>query len=153
MRKLIVAIVLVCVLVAAVVAAVYEFPELRLHMRLRLLAGWGATNCGIVKSGREASAPNACVLQAFTDQKPFFVVYDTREFRTPSALIDAMAADKDGNLYDVEYIGRRWFFQDLPAAARMFDDRYIFIDPCPSPPVINASIYKGLTCSPRIMVR
>ena len=138
---------------AGVVAAVNKYPELRLHMRVRQLAGWNATNCGILKPGSSPNQANTCVLKAYTDQKPFFVVYDTQENRTDTTLIDAMAADKSGTLYDVEYISRRWYSQDLPAAAKMSDDRYIFVDLCPIPVAINKSIYKGLTCSPRIMQR
>lgn len=151
-RKLVIGILIPGVALAAALAAVSKFPDLRLHIRARLLAGWGAENCGILKPGTNPNASNTCVLKAYTDQKPFFVVYDTQEKRTDSTFIDAMAADKAGNLYDLEFISRRWYSQDLPAAAKMSDDRYVFIELCPAPSAINKSIYKGLTCSPRIML-
>lgn len=152
-RKLIIGILLACIVLAGgAVAAVNKFPELRLHIRARLLAGLLAENCGILKPGTSPNASNTCVLKAYTDQKPFFVVYDTQENRTDSTFIDAMAADKAGNLYDLEFISRRWYSQDLPAAAKMSDDHYVFIELCPVPVTINKSIYKGLTCSPRIML-
>lgn len=151
-RKLIIALLVAGVALAAAVAAVYKFPELRLHIRARMLAGLLAENCGVLKPGTSPNASNTCVLKAYTDQKPFFVVYDTQENRTDSTFIDAMAADKAGNLYDLEFISRRWYSQDLPAAAKISDDRYVFIELCPVPVTINKSIYKGLTCSPRIML-
>lgn len=152
--KVAVVILIVCLALAgAGVVAINKFPELRLHIRLRQLAGWNATNCGILKPGSNANESNTCVLKAYTDQKPFFVVYDTQENRTDTTLIDAMASDKSGNLYDLEYVSRRWHSQDLPAAAKMSDDRFVFIEICPTPITINKSIYKGLTCSPRIRLR
>lgn len=150
--SILIVLILAVVIVAAGAGAMYKAPELRIHARARLLAGFGAVNCGVVKPGSDSGASNACVLNAVTDQKPFFVVYDTQEKRPDFFVIDAMAADKAGQLYDIEFISRRWDTQDLPAAAKMSDDRYIFTDLCPAPSNINKSIYKGLTCSPRIML-
>jgi ankyrin repeat protein len=81
------------------------------------------------------------------------VLYDTQEFRIDSHFIDALAGDKSGNLYDVEFSSMGWSTEGLSGRTQLLDGRHVFVEPCWKPITLRKSIYKGLTCIPRIMVR
>jgi hypothetical protein len=118
--------------------------------RLRKLAGRGAIDCGRVGPQTDPSASSECVLKSFANHQPFYVLYDIQEFRVDSYFIDALVGDKSGSIFDVEFSSRGWGREGLPAGAKLFDRRHIFVEPCLKPIALRKSVYKGLTCIPQI---
>jgi hypothetical protein len=121
-----------------------------IERRARTLAGSGAINCGDTKPHSDPNPAAECVLNSFAAHRPFFAIYDTQEFGIDSHFIDALAGDKFGNMYDVEFSSRRWSSEGIPPGSQLFDRNHIFVEACKKPVALNKSIYQGLTCIPRI---
>jgi len=119
--------------------------------RLKVLAGGNAVNCGTVNPWTDPKSSSDCVLKAFENRKPFFALYNTQEVSIDSRFIDGLAGDKLGNLYDVEFSSMGWSTQGLTGQDQLVDGGYILVEPCPKPIMLSPSIYKGMTCIPRIM--
>lgn len=152
-RILIIAAWLVISGAAVVVSEIHPLP--RFEYRLERLAGLGAIDCGLIKPRADTTASSRCVLDAFADHKPFYVIYDVQEFRIELYFIDGVAGDAAGNVYDVEYGSRGWSSEDVGAGVRsqLFDSGKIFAESCPKPVVLTKSVYGGLTCLPRLTKR
>lgn len=121
--------------------------------RLAVLAGHGAINCGHVTPRTDPEPSSKCVLESFDNHKPFYVLYDTQEIQIDSRFIDGLAGDKSGNLYDVELSSMGWSTEGLSGKTQLLDGGHVFVEPCAKPITLVKSIYKGLTCIPRIMKR
>jgi ankyrin repeat protein len=121
--------------------------------RLAALAGHGAINCGHVMPRTDPEPSSKCVFESFDNHRPFYVLYDTQEFRIDSHFIDALAGDKSGNFYDVEFSSMGWSTEGQSGRTQLLDGGHIFVEPCWKPITLRKSIYKGLTCIPRIMER
>jgi hypothetical protein len=121
--------------------------------RLAVLAGQGAINCGKVWPRTDPKPSSECVLKSFENHRPFYVLYDTQEIRIDSHFIDGLAGDKSGNLYDVEFDSMGRSSEGLSDDTQLVDGGHIFVEPCSKPITLSKSIYKGLTCIPRIMGR
>ena len=121
--------------------------------RLAVLAGHGAINCGRVTPRTDPEPSSKCVFESFDNHRPFYVLYDTQEFRIDSHFIDALAGDKSGNLYDVEFSSMGWSTEGPSGRTQLLDGGHVFVEPCSKPITLRKSIYKGLTCIPRIMER
>jgi len=119
--------------------------------RLKVLAGEGAINCGTVNLWTDPKASSDCVLKAYKTRKPFFALYDTQEVSIDSRFIDGLAGDNLGNLYDVEFSSMGWSTQRRIGEIQLTDGGYILVEPCPKPVTLTRSVYKGMTCIPRIM--
>ena len=125
--------------------------EAPIRHRLSTLAGEGAVNCGTVRPTTDPESFSSCVLTSFENHKAFYAVYDTQEISIDSHFIDGLAGDKLGNVYDVEYSSMGWSTEETSAEARLLDGGHIFVEACVKPIALKKSIYKGLTCVPRIM--
>jgi hypothetical protein len=125
----------------------------RMQHRVRTIAGSGATNCGYLKSRSDPKPTTDCVLNSFSNQKPFYVFYDTQEFEIDSHFIDGLAGDKSGNIYDVEFSSTGWGPEGLSGGIQLLDGGHTLVQPCSKPIILRKSIYEGLTCIPRIMER
>jgi hypothetical protein len=121
--------------------------------RLAVMAAHGAINCGHVTPRTDPEASSKCVFESFDNHRPFYVLYDTQEFRFDSHFIDALAGDKSGNLYDVEYSSMGWSTEGLSGRTQLLEGGQVLVEPCSKPITLRKSIYKGLTCIPRIMER
>jgi ankyrin repeat protein len=121
--------------------------------RLASLAGHGAINCGHVTPRTGPDPSSKCVLESFGNHRPFYVLYDTQEFVLDSHFVDALAGDKSGNLYDVEFSSMGWSTEGQSGRTELLDGGHVFVEPCSKPITLRDSIYKGLTCIPRIMKR
>ena len=121
--------------------------------RLAVLAGKGAINCGYVSPRTNPKPSSECVLESFENRRPFYVLYDTQKIRIDSHFIDGLAGDNSGNLYDVEFSSMGWSTEALSGGTQLMDAGHIFVEPCSKPITLSRSIYKGLTCIPRIMER
>lgn len=130
-----------------------EWSESAPRSRLAVLAGHGAINCGEVTPRTDPEPSSKCVLESFDKHRPFYVLYDTQEFRIDSHFIDALAGDASGNLYDVEFSSMGWSTEGLSGRTQLLDGGHVFVEPCSKPITLRKSIYKGLTCIPRIMER
>ena len=119
--------------------------------RLKVLAGGDAVNCGTVKPWTDPKSSSDCVLKSFENRKPFFALYDTQEVSIDSRFMDGLAGDNLGNLYDVEFSSMGWSTQGLTGQSQLTDGGHILVEPCPKPITLTPSIYKGMTCIPRIM--
>lgn len=124
-----------------------------IRSRLAVLAGHGAINCGHVTPQTDLGPSSKCVFESFDNHRPFYVLYDTQEIRIDSHFIDALAGDKSGNLYDVEFDSMGWSTEGLSGRTQLLDGGHVFVEPCWKPVTLRNSIYKGLTCIPRIMER
>jgi len=134
------------------VSTLYQWRETAsIGNRLKILAGPGAINCGRVKPWTDTRASSDCVLNSFENKTAFYVIYDTQEIRIDSRFIDGLASDSSGNLYNVEFSSMGWSAEGLSGETQLVDGTHIFIEPCPKPIALRESIYKGLTCVPRIM--
>ena len=72
-----------------------------MHSALQHLAGYGATDCGGVSKGYDSSTVDACVVNSFESDKPFFAEYvwaDEREWGS-----HAWAGDGD-HVFQVEWV-------------------------------------------------
>jgi hypothetical protein len=127
--------------------------EAPIRNRLAVLAGEGAINCGTVRPRTDPESCSNCVLKSFGTHKPFYAVYDTQEISIDSHFIDGLAGDKSGNLYNVEFGSRGSSSEGLSDGTQLVDGGHIFVEPCSKPITLSKSIYKGLTCIPRIMDR
>jgi hypothetical protein len=125
--------------------------EAPIRSRLAVLAGEGAINCGTVRPMTDLESSSNCVLNSFENHKPFYAVYDTQEISIDSHFIDGLAGDKSGNVYDVEYSSMGWSTGGMSAEARLLDGGHIFVERCLKPISLKKSIYRGLTCIPRII--
>jgi hypothetical protein len=67
--------------------------------------------------------------------------------------IDGLARDNAGNLYDVEFSSMGWSSEGIPSDAQLLDGGHTFVERCRKPTTLSKSIYRGLTCIPRIMDR
>jgi hypothetical protein len=123
-----------------------------MRYRLALLAGKGATNCGHVRPRTDPKPSSECVLRSFENHMPFYVLYDTQEIRIDSSFMDGLAGDQSGNLYDVEFSSRGWSSEVVSLGVQLFDGGRVLVESCQKPVTLKPSIYKGLTCIPRIMV-
>jgi ankyrin repeat protein len=121
--------------------------------RVRAIAGRGAINCGRLKPGNDSKPTTDCVLNSFTNRRPFYVLYDTQEISIDSHFIDGLAGDNTGQLYDVEFSSMGWSTEGLSGRTQLLDGGHVFVEPCAKPTTLVKSIYKGLTCIPRIMDR
>jgi hypothetical protein len=121
--------------------------------RLAVLAGHGAINCGYVTPRTDPEASSRCVFESFDNHRPFYVLYDTQEIMIDSHFVDALAGDKSGNLYDVEFSSMGWSTEGLSGRTQLLDRGHVFVEPCWKPITLRKAIYKGLTCIPRIMER
>jgi len=121
--------------------------------RLAVLAGPGAINCGHLTARTDPQPSSECALKSFANHAPFHVQYDTQEISIDSHFIDGLAGDSGGNLYDVEFSSMGWSSEGIPSDAELLDGGHIFVERCPKPTTLRKSIYKGLTCSSRIMDR
>jgi ankyrin repeat protein len=121
--------------------------------RVRAIAGRGAINCGRLKPGNDSKPTTDCVLNSFTNRRPFYVLYDTQEISIDSHFIDGLAGDNTGQLYDVEFSSMGWSTEGLSGRTQLLDGGHVFVEPCAKPTTLAKSIYKGLTCIPRIMDR
>ena len=121
--------------------------------RLAVLAGKGAINCGYVSPRTNPKPSSECVLESFENRRPFYVLYDTQKIRIDSHFIDGLAGDNSGNLYDVEFSSMGWSTEAVSGGTQLMDAGHIFVEPCSKPITLSRSIYKGLTCIPRIMER
>jgi hypothetical protein len=119
--------------------------------RLKVLAGGNAVNCGTLNPWTDPKSSSDCVLKSFENRKPFFALYDTQELSIDSRFIDGLAGDNLGNLYDVEFSSMGWSTQGLTGENQLTDEGHILVEPCPKPIALTPSIYKGMTCIPRIM--
>jgi hypothetical protein len=119
--------------------------------RLKVLAGGNAVNCGTLNPWTDPKPSSDCVLKSFENRKPFLALYDTQEVSIDSRFIDGLAGDNLGNLYDVEFSSMGWSAQVLTGQSQLTDGGYILVEPCPKPITLTRSIYKGMTCIPRIM--
>jgi hypothetical protein len=128
----------------------HRCEQVAIENRLIKVAGYGAINCGRVRPETDPNPSSRCVLDSFANHRPFYVVYDTQEFRIDSDFIDGLAGDKSGNLYDVEFSGMGWSAEGLSGGTQLLDGGHIFVEPCSQPITLRSSIYKGLTCLPRI---
>jgi hypothetical protein len=142
--------IVLAVCLSATVLSSSRSEQSKVENRLRKLAGRGATDCGYVGPQTDPSVSSECVLKSFANRQPFYVLYDTQELRVDSYFIDALAGDKSGSLFDVEFSSRGWDAHALPAGAKLLDGRHILVEPCQKPIALGKSIYKGLTCIPRI---
>jgi hypothetical protein len=124
--------------------------------RLTVLAGRGAINCGHVRPRTGPSPSSECVLKSFENHRAFYVLYDTQEISIDSHFshfIDGLAGDSAGNLYDVEFSSMGWSTEGLSGGTQLLDEGHVLVERCSKPIALNESIYKGLTCIPRIMIR
>jgi hypothetical protein len=121
-KAIILAGIVLAVCLSATVLSSSRSEQSKVENRLRKLAGRGATDCGYVGPQTDPSVSSECVLKSFANRQPFYVLYDTQELRVDSYFIDALAGDKSGSLFE----------------------------PCQKPIALGKSIYKGLTCIPRI---
>jgi hypothetical protein len=119
--------------------------------RLKVLAGGNAVNCGTLNPWTDPKSSSDCVLKSFENRKPFFALYDTQEVSIDSRFIDGLAGDHLGNLYDVEFSSMGWSTQGLTGESQLTDGGHILVEHCPNPVKLTPSIYKGMTCIPRIM--
>ena len=119
--------------------------------RLKVLAGRDAVNCGTLNPWTDPKSSSDCVLKSFEKREPFFALYNTQEISIDSHFIDGLAGDSLGNLYDVEFSSSGWSIEGLTAQSQLTDGRHISVEPCPKPITLSPSIYKGMTCIPRIM--
>lgn len=119
--------------------------------RLEVLAGRSAVDCGTVKPWTDPKSSSNCVLKSFENRKLFFALYDTQEISIDSRFIDGLAGDSLGNLYDVEFSSMGWSTEGLTMGSQLTDEGHILVEPCPKPVILKPSIYKGMTCIPRIM--
>lgn len=124
-----------------------------IRSRLAVLAGHGAINCGHVTPRTDPEPSSKCVFESFDNHRPFYVLYDTQEIMIDSHFVDALAGDKSGNLYDVEFDSMGWSTEGLSGRTQLLDGGHVFVEPCWKPITLRKSIYKGLTCIPRIMER
>jgi ankyrin repeat protein len=124
-----------------------------IRSRLEVLAGHGAINCGHITPRTDPEPSSKCVFESLDNHRPFYVLYDTQEIRIDSHFVDALAGDKSGNLYDVEFSSMGWSTEGLSGRTQLLDGGHIFVEPCSKPITLRKSIYKGLTCIPRIMER
>ncbi len=92
-KALILAGVVLALCPSATVLSSGQSKQTTVENRLRKLAGRGATDCGRVGPQNDPSASSECVLKSFANHQPFYVVYDTQEFRVDSYFIDALAGD------------------------------------------------------------
>jgi ankyrin repeat protein len=130
-----------------------QSAQISIENRLRKLAGRGATDCGRVRPQTDPSVSSACVVKSLANHQPFYVVYDTQEFAIDSHFIDGVAGDKLGNVYDVEFSSMGWSTEGPSGGTQLLDGGHVFVEPCSKPITLVKSIYKGLTCIPRIMDR
>jgi len=121
--------------------------------RLAVMAGQGAINCGHVTPRTDPGPSSKCVFASFDNHRPFYVLYDTQEIRIDSYFIDGLAGDSAGNLYDVEFSSMGWSTEGPSDRTQLLDRGHVFVEPCSKPITLRKSIYKGLTCIPRIMER
>jgi hypothetical protein len=121
--------------------------------RLAVLAGQGAINCGHVRPRTDSRSSSVCALKSFENHRPFYVLYDTQEIRIDSYFIDGLTGDSAGHLYDVEFSSLGWSTEGLSGGTQLLEGGHVFVEPCPKPITLYKSIYKGLTCIPRIMDR
>jgi hypothetical protein len=119
--------------------------------RLAVLAGQGAINCGHVRPRTDPKPSSECVLKSFENHRAFYALYDTQEVSIDTRFIDGLAGDKSGNLYDVEFSSMGWSTQGMAGQGQLTDRGYILVESCPKPITLTPSIYKGMTCIPRIM--
>lgn len=119
--------------------------------RLKVLAGGNAVNCGTLNPWTDPKSSSDCVLKSFENREPFFALYDTQEVSIDSRFIDGLAGDSLGNLYDVEFSSMGWSTQGRTGQSQLTDGGHILVEPCPKPIALTPSIYKGMTCIPRIM--
>jgi hypothetical protein len=145
---------LVAIVLLLSVAALYsQSDQTIIKHRLTVLAGGGAVNCGTIRPRSDPKPASDCVLNAFANHQPFYVVYNTQEIMIDSKFIDGLAGDKSGNLYDVEFSSGGWSSDGIPAGAQLADRKHIFVEACQKPVALRKSIYQGLTCVPRITDR
>jgi len=71
-------------------------PKCDLEAALGVNAGPGATDCGLVAAGGDASVVDACVRAAFSTETPFVARYALQGI--DSSLIQAIAGDAQGRV-------------------------------------------------------
>jgi len=104
-----------------------------------------ATDCNRQVGGGGRGKNSECALAAFTEKKPFYVLYyylgvDSFGFR-------GIAGDSDGNLNEVDYDSMGWMRIDLPKDAQLLANNHLFVMPCPKPSALRKTADETLTCT------
>jgi len=113
--------------------------------QVRKLAGKSAHDCGRVAAGGSVQQASECAMQANSDGKPFFVLYD---LPAEAGMTVALARSGDGKMYTVQYVGAGWQKDELKGEAQLSDDGRILTEPCPAEGALRVASSGRVTCYP-----
>lgn len=118
-------------------AFVHIFGDV-MEWRSRLLAGWGAMNCGTVPIRGNADVATDCALRAFASHRPFRVRYGLQTHDTVMAA--GVVASPDGRVYELIFSG------GPPTGITDVFRQRVAIDACPVPPSLRRTPKGRISC-------
>jgi hypothetical protein len=121
-------------------------PLKALDHRLYLIAGEGASNCGIVPVKQSPRDANRCVRKALSAKKAFYVRYDLPSM--DSSVGAGLAGNTDGDVFLVEFDTLGFTPGMQKSNEKLLDDGHSIVEECPKPIRLREPGFlgRGLTC-------